>query len=167
MADTLPTPQTEEAQQAQEYYARNKAWARQGVTSYVTRLSPQEEVQFQQWVKANNIPWQDSPTADYDMRGYFKAMQAGNQNARTAINPNDNKPHYPDTYKTPYHKSFSSESMYANPTLAPRWNPEDQLVLPNGSVVFDERAQAAARVAQKATQAKQDIPAVLGKIKGM
>src|ERR1700678_904319 len=83
---------------------------------YTTTLSPLEEQQFKVWVAQNKIPWQDSPTSDYDMRGYWKAQQAGDKDARTEINPVDKKPHYPDTYKTPYHKTFSRESKYALPT---------------------------------------------------
>jgi hypothetical protein len=101
------------------------AYAKPG--SYTTPLAPQEEAQFEQWVKTNKIPWQDSPTSDYDMRGYWKAQQAGNQRAKTEINPLDKKPHYPDTWKTPYHKTFSRESQYALPT-AGHW--EGQTFVP-------------------------------------
>ncbi len=47
--------------------------------------------------------------------------------------------HFPDTYKTPYHKTFSNESIYALPT-APHWE-GDQLVDQNGNIVFDDTAQ--------------------------
>lgn len=104
---------------------------------YKTQLAPQEESQFQQWVKQNNVPWQDTPTADYDMRGYWRAMASGK--AKQSLNANDKTMHFPDTYKTPYHKSFSNESMYALPN-APKWNEQDQLVDSKGHVVFDERA---------------------------
>jgi hypothetical protein len=87
---------------------------------YHTPLAPEQEAVFQQWVKQNKIPWQDSPTSDYDMRGYWLAQQSGDPQAKTSINPVDKKPHYPDTFKTPYHKSFSNESMYAQPG-APHW----------------------------------------------
>ena len=83
---------------------------------YTTNLSPDEEAQFQNWVSSTKVPWQDSPTSDYDMRGYWKAQQAGDANAKTQINAVDNKPHYPDTYKTPFHNTFSNESQYALPT---------------------------------------------------
>lgn len=93
---------------------------------YVTSLSPSDEGNFQDWVKSNNVPFDDSPQSDYDMRGYWKAMAAGDKNAKTEINPDDHLPHYPDTYKTPYHKTFSNESMYATPD-APHWE-GDKLV---------------------------------------
>jgi len=98
---------------------------------YATQLHPEQEQQFQTWVKENKIPWQDSPTADYDMRGYWQAQQAGDPNARQAANK-----HFPDTYKTPYHRSFSNESMYALP-VAPHWQ-GDTLVDHKGNVVFTE-----------------------------
>jgi len=87
---------------------------------YTTQLSPEEEQQFQGWASANKVPWQDTPNADYDMRGYWKAQQSGDPYARTAVNPDDHLPHYPDTYKTPLHRSFSNESQYAGPGT-PHW----------------------------------------------
>ena len=82
---------------------------------YVTQLDPQDETRFQSWVKQNQIPWQDSPTSDYDMRGFWKAQQSGDPNAKRGANL-----HFPDTWKTPYHETFSNESKYALPT-AGRW----------------------------------------------
>ena len=101
---------------------------------YVTKLAPQEEQQFQSWVKQNNVPWQDSPTADYDMRGFWKAAQAGDPNAQQAANS-----HFPDTYKTPYHKTFSNESKYAT-SSAPHWD-GDRLIDSSGKVIADETLQ--------------------------
>lgn len=115
----------------------NAQYAKSG--PYKTQLAPEKEAQFQTWVRANNVPWRDTPTADYDMRGYWQAMVSGDKNAKQSLNKNDNKPHYPDTWKTPYHKSFSNESKYARPN-APKWNDKDQLVDSSGKVVFDERA---------------------------
>src|SRR5580693_891418 len=63
---------------------------------YTTRLDPDSEKQFQQWVKQNKIPWRDEPNSDYDMRGFWKAQQAGDPNAKRAANL-----HFPDTFKTP------------------------------------------------------------------
>ncbi len=84
--------------------------------NYVTQLGPQEEAMFQQWVMANKIPWMDEEKADYDMRGFWKAQQMGDPNAvRNAANA-----HFPDTWKTPYHKTFSAESIYADLRRADR-----------------------------------------------
>lgn len=102
---------------------------------YTTALPAQQEAGFQSWVKQNKIPWQDSPTADYDMRGYYKAQQAGDPNAKQAGNM-----HFPDTYKTPYHATFSNESQYATPD-APRWN-GNRLIDKKGNVIADETPQS-------------------------
>lgn len=117
-------------------------------SSYLTALSPAEEGPFQAWVKANRIPFDPSPQADYDMRGFYKAQMAGDPHAETGMNRNDHKMHFTDYFKTPYHESFSAESKWATPQ-APRWNDQDQLVLPNGSVVFDEKQAVRDRIAQQ------------------
>jgi hypothetical protein len=85
--------------------------------AYVTKLSVSEEPQFQDWVKNNNVPWQDEPQADYDMRGYWKGYFAGDPVAVRAADTG----HFPDKWKTPYHKTFSRESIYADKLDAPMW----------------------------------------------
>lgn len=120
----------------QQVLARNAPYAK-SQQSYLTKLPADEEKAFQQWVKDNNVPFDPSPTADYDMRGFYKAMKAGDPRASTGINANDGKLHFGDYWKTPYHHSFSSESQWATDG-APRWNEKDQLVTPDGKVVFDE-----------------------------
>jgi hypothetical protein len=104
---------------------------------YRTTLSPLEEMQFQNWVKVNKIPFDDSPTADYDMRGFYRAAISGDPNAQTSRSAFDNRMHFPDTWKTPYHQTFSKESRYALPT-APSWS-GDRLIGQGGRVVADER----------------------------
>lgn len=94
---------------------------------YTTPLPMVDEMKFQQWAKQNNVPL----TNDYDMRGYWKALQAGNPIAVQAGNG-----HYPDVWKTPVHQSFSNESIYATPN-APHWF-GNKLVDKLGSVLFDE-----------------------------
>jgi N12 class adenine-specific DNA methylase/GGDEF domain-containing protein len=103
---------------------------------YKTALPPDQEQGFQSWVKQNKVPWQDTPNADYDMRGYYKAMQSGDQNAQQKQSQFDGKMHFPDTYKTPYHKTFSSESMYAT-SDAPHWE-GDRLIDKSGKAIADE-----------------------------
>jgi hypothetical protein len=122
-----------------DIYKRNSAWAKPA-QSYLTTLPPDQEGQFQDWVKQKNVPFDPSPTADYDMRGFWRGVQAGDPRASSGVNPNDNAMHFSDWWKTPYHKSFSNESQWALPN-APRWNNRDQLVAPDGSIVFDERAR--------------------------
>ena len=103
-----------------------------GWQSRLTKLSPKDEASFRQWVAKTKAPI----TPDYDMRGFWKSGGA------TQINPNDGLPHYSDTFKTPLHQSFSGESIYANPrSRPPTWNDSDQLVTPDGAVLFDERAK--------------------------
>jgi hypothetical protein len=110
---------------------------------YVTALPPEDETKFQDWVKANNIPFDPKDTApDYDMRGFWKGVQAGDPRAMTGYNLNDNSIHFTDYWKTPYHKTFSAESQWATPD-APKWNRQDQLIDRNGNIVYDEQAEAA------------------------
>lgn len=123
-------------------YDRNKAWLNTGPQVYNTPLNPQQEQQFRAWLQQNNVPFEpDKAVTDYDMRGFWLGMQQGDEHARNAVNPNDHKLHYSDYWKTPYHKTFSAESRFADPTKAPKWNDKDQLVMPDGSVIFDERAK--------------------------
>lgn len=111
-------------------YAPPSRWqeryAAPGWQQRLTRLPPGQEAQFQAWARANRVPL----TEDYDMRGFW--LNEGRAP--------DSRGHYPDTYKTPLHDSFSGESIYADPRSgAPRWNDRNQLVLPDGTVLFDER----------------------------
>ena len=106
--------------------------------NYSTQLSPLDEMAFQQWVKQNGVPFDPRPTSDYDMRGFYRAQQQGDPRAKTEVNPNDQRMHFTDAFKTPYHESFSGGSQYAGP-VAPQWNVLDQLISPGGRILFDER----------------------------
>lgn len=124
-------------------FARNSQYAQPAPVmqgGYLTKLNPLDELAFQHWVQTNNVPFDPSPTADYDMRGFWKALSTGDPKATTGMNANDGKMHFTDSFKTPYHESFSAESRYAAPG-APKWNDLDQLVTPSGRIVFDERKQ--------------------------
>lgn len=124
-----------------DFFARNSAWLVPGEHVYNTDLGLEGELAFQEWVNKNSIPFDVSaPVSDYDMRGFWKALQEGDERAKSAIDPNDNRVHFPDYWKTPYHESFSVESQWADPKLAPSWNEKDQLVLPDGKIIFDDRA---------------------------
>jgi hypothetical protein len=103
---------------------------------YLTQLQPIQEMQFRQWAQQNRVPWQDSPTSDYDMRGYYQALKSGDPRAVQTQSQFDGRMHFPDVWKTPNHKTFSNESMYALPT-APSWQ-GDRLVNAMGGVVADE-----------------------------
>ena len=101
----------------------------------MTRLPPAQEQAFQNWAKANQVPL----TSDYDMRGFFASGMKGG-----GINPVDGRWHWPDTWKTPLHKSFSNESIYFNPKMkdsGPKWTKTDKgwvLKDASGKVYFRE-----------------------------
>lgn len=119
-------------------FKRNKAYSKVAA-NYQTQLNPATEAKFREWVKANKIPFNpDAKVSDYDMRGFWVALQLQNPLATSAIDPNDKNLHYPDYWKTPYHETFSNQSQWALPG-APSWNKLDQLVLPSGAVVYDDR----------------------------
>jgi hypothetical protein len=122
----------------EQNYQRNMQWARQG--NYWTKLPPDQEAQFRQWVKQNNVdfdPDEDKP--DYDMRGFWQALQRGDPRATTGVNKNDKQIHYDDYWKTPYDASFSSGSQWAIQGKAPSWVDNRKLVLPNGRVMYDDQ----------------------------
>jgi hypothetical protein len=114
-------------------------WSWQGNKPFHTPLSLPEEMKFRLWVMQNKVPFDDSPKADYDMRGFWKDIAS--QGSAQGTQMKSDGMHFPDTYKTPYHKSFSAESMYA-PSDAPTWQGNDasgwKLVDKNGRVVVDE-----------------------------
>lgn len=119
-------------------YTRNRAYVRPDAKSFKTDLG-KNEAGFQTWIMQNKIPFDPSDAkSDYDMRGYYKALLDGDTAAHQSLNDNDGRMHFPDTYKTPYHQSFSNESKYATPD-APSWANDSQLVDKNGNVVFDEK----------------------------
>src|SRR5262245_53424086 len=69
-----------------------------------TQLTPDEEAQFQQWVRANKITDLDHPDSHYDYRGFWKA------------NPNFSRApgqHLTDQFKQHGHPTFSQESQYS------------------------------------------------------
>jgi hypothetical protein len=102
---------------------------------YITPLNPAESIAFQSWLGASKAPYDPSPQADYDLPGYWKAQIAGDPRAQQS----STNQHFPDTWKTPYHQTFSNESMYALPT-APRWR-QNRLIDSTGRVVADESGQ--------------------------
>ena len=116
---------------------RNSPYARQG--NYNTSLPFLEEMAFRSWVAQNRVPFNpDASNSDYDMRGFYQALQSGDPRAASSVNPNDQRMHYPDMWKTPLHRTFSAESKYAGP-VAPQWTADDKLISPGGRILFDER----------------------------
>lgn len=122
-----------------EVYQRNSPYVAEGAGNFNTELNPLQELLFRSWIDKNKVPFNpDSSKSDYDMRGFFSAMQSGDPRANASMNQNDSQMHYPDYWKTPYHETFSSESRWAKP-VAPKWNEQDQLIAPSGRILFDER----------------------------
>ena len=124
---------------------------------YVTNLHPDDEKKFQSWVKENKIPWKESPTSDYDMRGFWKASSSGTPYAKR----DPQTKHFPDTWKTPYHETFSNESKYALPT-AGHWEGE-KFVPPQNTdeIAGQERLTAEKALGHEQEPAKVPTPAPL------
>ena len=127
-------------EQVQKVYARNMAYAKPDWQTGLAQLSPEQEQQFLQWVKAKNVPFNpNDKTADYDMRGFWQALQQGDARAMSGVNPTTQSLHYPDVWKTPYHESFSAESQWAGDG-APTWQ-DDKLVSPSGEIIFQDKPE--------------------------
>lgn len=126
----------------QTFFDRNKAYLAEGDHTYQTTLTPAEEAKFQKYL-ADKSDKQDlgrEDKLDYDMRGWWKAMLAGDERAKLTVDPNDKLKHRNDYWKTPYHETFSGESQWAGKN-APKWNDKDQLVAPDGTILFDDKAK--------------------------
>lgn len=118
----------------EQNYARNKEWAKPG--PYWTKLPPPAEAKFRAWVKQNNVDFNpDDAQPDYDMRGFWKALQEGNPRARSAMD--QGQLHYDDYWKTPYDATFSAQSQWGIAGKTPDWK-GGKLTLPSGHVIFDD-----------------------------
>lgn len=94
---------------------------------YKTILTPQEEQQFLKWYRMvammNRLDSNpDHPDHHYDYRGFWKNSSEKDRLSMSLFGPNK---HFPDTYKTPLHPTFSNESIYSN-TFTPggHWDGE-------------------------------------------
>ncbi len=92
------------------------------IRGFDTKLSTDEEKSYRQWIIDNKLTAKgidpDTFTGrDYDMRGFYKALMAGDTRAVNNIDPIDKQIHFPDTWKKPTHESFSDESIYAKGDL--------------------------------------------------
>jgi hypothetical protein len=107
---------------------------------YMTKLTPSEEKEFRQWLKATGNPGGFDPDAaiqDYDQRGFWlnEVKHPGTHPA--GIDPIDKRLHGPDLYKTPYDTTFSGESKYAKPGTPFKWQPGDRLIdTRTGQLIF-------------------------------
>lgn len=70
----------------------------------VTKLKPEQEAGFRQWIKKNNIRDLDHPDSHYDYRGAYLAGLARGPGSDG---------HFPDTFKQHGHPTFSTESQYS------------------------------------------------------
>lgn len=110
---------------------------------YQTRLTPNMEREFRQWIDKAKVPFDAGPKSNYDMRGFFQALRAGESTAKAAIGK-DGKVSFPEQWNTPYHPTFSDRSVYAVPG-APSWH-GDTLVSGDGArIIADQRASEPAR----------------------
>ncbi len=108
-------------------FARNKEFATGG--AYDTKLSPEQEKAYRQWVSDKGVPTDpNATTTDYDMRGFFKEMP---QEAAAW----QKGQHFPDTYKTPYDTTFSAESKYAKPGTPLQWQGDALIDTRTGQLV--------------------------------
>lgn len=71
-----------------------------------TDLSPLEEPRFRAWARQSNVTDVDAPDSYYDYRGLYKELGG----KPVPISPDR---HFPDTYKTHGHPTFSIESQYS------------------------------------------------------
>jgi hypothetical protein len=92
---------------------------------FQTKLKEPQERMYKKWLNATKRDTGTDLNPDdpgYDMRGYWKDIVASGQFKRM-----EKGQHFPDTYKTPFHPTFSHESKYATED-APYWNGDDQLI---------------------------------------
>lgn len=123
--------------EADRFYQRNKDYALPA-RSYLQQLQPDQEAQFQQWVKQNGVQFSSSPQADYDMRGFWADLVGGGGKANRDFKRPDGSFSFNDYFLTPYAELFSDQSKWAAPN-APSWNEQDQLVDRKGNILFDGR----------------------------
>lgn len=71
---------------------------------YNTKLTPDEEKEYQAWAKAEG---RERDTYDYDLRGAWKELKSGTMSE-------DERGHLGDKYKKPNHPTFSTQSKYSS-----------------------------------------------------
>lgn len=132
-----------------QIFARNAPFVKPGANNFQTTLAPAQEQDFLKWIAANKVPFDPTQkNPDYDMRGFYQALMAGNPLAKSAVDPNDGRLHFPDHWKTPYDLTFSAQSQWANPQTAPDWNAKDQLVTKDGKVIYDDRLETMRKISR-------------------
>ena len=101
--------------------------ADQDYSALDTKLTPEEEKQFQLW-KQQYAPADSG--YDYDLRGAFKA----------GLIPDAKSGHWSDAFKKPNHPTFSDQSQFAKdyPELAGSWSGETY-IKPKPMTEFERR----------------------------
>lgn len=127
-------------------------------SQFRTKLTPDDEKQFQTWATSRGIKDLDHPDSHYDYRGFWRGIQDGDVDAtQSATNG-----HFPDKWKTPGHPTFSDESVYATEGDNHWENTPNgaRLVDQNGNVVADEgrRPRTKADAANRALDSQYGIP---------
>jgi hypothetical protein len=123
----------------EDSFKRNKQWAKPGAAPFITKLSPDQEKEFQDWAAKNPDMVKgelDTKTPDYDVRGRWLAEKNGDPDAKLTRSAFDGKLHASDKWKTPFNRTFSAESIYAAPG-APKWD-GNVLKDKDGNVIADE-----------------------------
>ena len=129
-----------DAKAQQVIFQRNLQYANPIWQTKLTQLPADQEKAFLNWVQQNKVPFDpNAKNPDYDMRGFYQALIQGDPRAATAVNQYDQAMHFPDIWKTPYHETFSAESVFAGEN-APKWE-GSKLVAPTGEVLVDESIQ--------------------------
>lgn len=116
-------------------------------SKYNTKLSPQDEIQFQGW-KAKYAP-NDSGT-DYDLRGAYKA----------GIKPDAQRGHFPDTFKKPNHPTFSTESQYSGKDgfVGGKWGDGDSYTPSATNLQFKQPQELQQYFQQNEPNSKLNLP---------
>lgn len=137
----------------------NDKYVRSGEHTYNALLKPFEEKVFRKWLQDNEVPFDaEAGVTDYDMRGFWKALVSKDPKAATAIDPHDQRIHYPDYWKTPMHETFSRESQWATPD-APQWTDDGRLIDIEGKVLFSPQKYAEGGLVQTTPEPQADIQA--------
>lgn len=108
--------------------------------------TPADDTAYRMWLLTNKV----SESPDYDMRGFYNGLRAGDPAAASSINPNDQQMHFPDKWKLPNHATFSTDSQYYDPTKmknTPTWQGGE---LPGGGASWALRAPGGQVVAAEA-----------------
>ncbi len=116
---------------------------------YRTKLGMSEDIQYQAWRAANDVPDENTGfSSEYDMPGFYQEQNQdgivqrllGAMGSGSATEMKSDGLHYPDTYKTPFHPTTSNESKYKLPGMNREWMPNksggwDLIDLDTGAII--------------------------------